>query len=425
MYHMKMRFASLTIIFCVIFCMENTMAKEITSEATSEAIPETTTEIVPEPTTEMISETTTEAETVTKKTTSKYVVSKLSPAKSKIIVLDPGHCKNHKGAHYNGVKEEKAVLIIAKACQNILNQFGDVTVYLTRSTSGCCKALRLGDCLIARNRLAKRLSADALISFHLNADDNTKKQGALILPAYYSGYNNEIAAETQALGKVFLDELSILGLKNKGFLLRKSSIPRYPNGAYSDYYSIVRNGVRLKIPSLIVEHGFTTNISDVTNFFQTKSQLTNLGIADANAIITYYGLNQGTIDGYFAKKGSAKYFKIDKKTKVRGWVKYSGKWYYFNKSNSKMKKGFLKIGKKKYYLNPSTGELTIGWFNVNGKTYLAKGNGTIVKSQAYSDGLNTYLFSSTGRKFMKGWHKIKNKKYYVKNGIVIDIKRIK
>lgn len=344
---------------------------------------------------------------------SEYVVSKLSPTKSKVILLDPGHCKKHMGAHENGLKEEKVVLDITKACKNKLDEYGGITVYLTRNNMNCLSSLHLGDCLSSRNNLAKRLSVDFLVSMHINADDNSSKSGALILPAYQSGYRDKIRKKTQALGSYFLQNLHSLGLKDRGFWLRKLKNGRYRNGARADYYSIVRNGVLNNIPSLIVEHGFVSNLSDCELYFNTKAKRETLGEADANAIISYYGLKRKIISGTFVKEGNSTYYVNENNQKIKGWVKNQGKWYYFDKINGKMKTGFLKIGKNKFYLKPSTGEMAVGWFKVKGATYLAKGNGTLVQNKAYSDGRHTYIFNSSGKKYTKGKHKINGKTYYV------------
>ena len=115
--------------------------------------------------------------------TDRFVVSELSPATSKVIVLDPGHCKKHSGASANGLREEVVVWDIAKACRDVLNQYGDVTVYMTRESNTCCEALKLGDCLSSRNNYAKQLDADFLISMHINAGASS---GANVLAAYKS-----------------------------------------------------------------------------------------------------------------------------------------------------------------------------------------------------------------------------------------------
>ena len=52
---------------------------------------------------------------------SDYIKSDLSPLTSKVIVLDPGHCKKHIGARGYGLKEEDIVLDISKACKNKLD----------------------------------------------------------------------------------------------------------------------------------------------------------------------------------------------------------------------------------------------------------------------------------------------------------------
>lgn len=357
----------------------------------------------------------------------KIIVSKLSPASSKVIVLDPGHCSEHLGARANGLKEEEVVLDIAKACKTELNKYGNVSVYMTRTTLKCCESLKLGDCLTARNNYAKRLDADFLISVHINADADPNKTGAMILPAYSSGYRDNIRVKTQAMGREILSSLHSLGIKNRGFWLRKVDFTRYPNGALADYYSIVRNGVLNNIPSLIIEHGYVTNASDCKKYFSTKAKRTELGVADANAIVSYYNLKENTITGNFVKKNGATYYMTKNNQKVKGWVKHKGKWYYFSKKNGKMRTGFVTIKKKKFYLNPSTGAMKVGWFKVKGYKYLAKGDGTVVKNTTYSDSVKTYLFSATGKKYTRGMHKINGKYYYVnpRTGTIVKNKTVR
>lgn len=353
---------------------------------------------------------------------SNFFVSPLSPEKSKIIVLDPGHCSKHTGARGNGLKEEKVVLDIAKACKKELEKYSDVTVYMTRENSSCCTSLNLGDCLIARNNYAKKLDADALISFHINWDKNPKTQGANVLAAYKSGYNDRIRIQTQALGKKILSSLSSIGIKNQGLLLRKSKNKHYKNGSLNDYYSIVRNGVLDNIPGIIIEHGYVSNPFDSANFFSTAAKRQKLGTTDASAIISYYGLNKKLISGSFVKKGKSTYYITKNNKKVTGWIKNNGKWYYFDE-NGKMVKGFITLDKNTFYLNPSSGAMTVGWFKVNGTSYLSQGNGTIVKNKAYSDGVNTYLFDFNGKQFKKGMHTVKGKTYYVSSRTSAVVKK--
>ena len=147
-----------------------------------------------------------------------------------------------------------------------------------------------------------------------------------------------------------------------------------------------------------------------------------LGVADANAIVSYYGLNPIQNKGKFVKENGATYYVTEDGRKVTGWVKHNSKWYYFSKNNGKMRKGFISVGKKKYYLSGSNGALRTGWIKVKGYRYLTKGDGSVIRNQAYSDSVKTYLFSKTGKKYTKVRHRIKGKIYYINKrpGTVIN-----
>ena len=337
--------------------------------------------------------------------------SSLSPAKSKVILLDPGHCKSHKGAKANGIKEEDVNLDIGKACRNYLNKYSDVTVYITRTNNKCLKRLKLGDCLTARNHLAKRLSADSLVSFHINWDPDKKRSGAMILAAYNSGYNKYVSTTTQALGSSIMANLQELGIKSEGFWFRTLDDEKYKNGAKADYYSIVREGVLNKIPSLIIEHGYVSNKSDCNNYFKTAEQRKSLGVADAKGIINYYKLSAKNIEGDFQTISGKTYFVDKEGNKIAGWVKKDGKWYHFNNKTAVMNKGFFKEAGNKFYLNPKTGEMTSGWFTIRGKSYLEKGNGVLLTNQIYTDVVKIYLLNKSV-KIKNGWVTYKKAKYY-------------
>lgn len=403
------------------------------TEATTEKSTEVTTETTTEATTERPTEATTEVATeqpTTEQPKQEQVVnpdlelSKLSPAEAKVVVLDPGHCGKHPGASGNGLREEVVVLDIAQACQENLDKYGDVTVYMTRESGSCCSALNLGDCLIARNNYAKILDADFLVSMHINAGSST---GANVLAAYQSGYHDNIRKETQAFGKIALSNLSKLGIKNRGFLLRKSGTGnKYSNGKLADYYSIVRNGVIQNIPSVIIEHGYITSSSDCSKFFRTKSKRTKVGKADAKSIASYYGLNQKLVSGEFEFEGNTAYYKTSGGKRAAGWIKDDGLWYYFDLADGKMHSGFLTVGNDTFYLSPTTGEMVVGWFTVNGVKYLARGNGTLVKSGIHSDGIYTYMFDQTGKQAKKGFYTLGSSTYYVnsKKHVVSGLQKI-
>lgn len=383
---------------------QSTASEEITTIAepsggeqpvTTPAVSEQTTTEQPAATPTNTEQPTTEPSVTTPAATSEFIKSTLSPVKAKTIVLDPGHCETHRGASYGNMCEEVIVLDFAKACKKYLDQYGDINVYMTRTTNACSKSIAPGDCLIARNYYSKLLSADFLISMHIDYD---KGSGAKILVPYKSGFNDLVRQKSRAFGKNVLKELANIGFKNDGFLLRRSSkYSRYKNGKRTDYYSIVRNGVLLNVPSVIIEHGFLNRATDRNKYFKTQEQRAMVGTADAKAIVSYFNLTSPVINGKLTKIGKATYYITDTSQKVTGWVKHNGSWYYFDETTGKMKTGFVTIGKNTFYLKPSTGKMASSWFKVNGVKYLSRGNGTLVKNQKYSDGYYTYKFNAKGK----------------------------
>ena len=91
-----------------------------------------------------------------------------------------------------------------------------------------------------------------------------------------------------------------------------------------------------------------------------------------------------------------------------------------------MDKGFIIVGKNKFYLDSKTGVLKTGWFIVKNKKYLAKGNGVILRSKIYNDGVSSYYFNSKGYK-KNGWVTYKNATYYFskKKGMLKGKQKIK
>ena len=340
------------------------------------------------------------------------LVTGLSPADAKVLVIDPGHCNIHPGARGNGLKEEVVNMDISNAFCEALTDYGEITVYMTREDGGCCRSLVSGsDCLYARSNYACDLEADFLVSIHINAGYSN---GANALVAYDSGYHSEICRQTQGFGRVALKKLKAIGIANKGFLLRKSgSGSRYPNGKVCDYYAIVRRGVVDRIPGVIIEHGYITSASDCKKFFKTRAKREKVGKADAEAVIDYYHLSKKVVDGEFVEENGATFYKTAEGNKVGGWVKFDNTWFYFSEKNGQLQKGMLNIDGNSFYLNPSTGEMVVGEFELNGYDYLARGNGTLVKAAKHTDGIRTHLYDGNGRKLKKGFHTIDGSIYYV------------
>lgn len=349
----------------------------------------------------------------------------LSPLTSTVLVIDPGHCKKHPGAKGNGLREEVVTMDISAACQSALDQYADITVYMTRDANSCCAGLGVGECLSARNNYAKKLDADFLVSMHINAGRST---GANVLTAYRSGYHDDIRKQTQAFGKVALKNLKAIGVANRGLLLRRSgSGNRYPNGRLADYYSIVRRGVVQEIPGVIIEHGYITSSSDCNKFFRTKAKRKKVGKTDAKSIISYFKLSKKLEKGTMEQDSDGTYYRLSDNKKAGGFIKQDGVWYYFDEFTGKMCRGFKNIGDDTIYLSPTTGEMVTGWFTVDGKRYLAKGNGAIVKGEFYTDGIHTYYFNADGTLRKKGYFTIEDNTYYAdaKGYVAAGIMKIK
>ncbi len=222
--------------------------------------------------------------------------------KAYVIVLDPGHGQNggkDTGACANGLVERDINLKIALACRDALASYNNVTIYMTRTTSVSSYSLS------GLTSFAQSKNADYLISFHNNWVANSSTRGSLICVPNRN-YNSYVYNETQVLGNKILEQLCALGLNNKGFLYRDypydpddPSADKYPDGSKADYYAIVRNGKKAGIPSIIIEHAFMSNISDVTEYLNSDAKLTALGQADARGIANALGLsNSGPITIY-------------------------------------------------------------------------------------------------------------------------------
>ena len=90
-----------------------------------------------------------------------------------------------------------------------------------------------------------------------------------------------------------LDELSKLGLKNRGIKIRSTEYDTYPDGSLRDWYGIIRRSKLAGFPGIIVEHAFIDNESDAAKNPKEESFLKQCGVADATGIANYFGLSKG------------------------------------------------------------------------------------------------------------------------------------
>ena len=207
-----------------------------------------------------------------------------------VIVLDPGHDSTHIGASANGLHEEQLTYKIALYCKAELENYAGVTVYLTRGEACPYPGTSSGDCNINRVNYAKSVGANAYISIHLNSSSSASAKGAEV---YYpnANYNQYAYYIGNGLAEAILTKLAALGLNNRGTKIKNSSDTTYPDGSVADYYSVIRNSKLNGIAGIIIEHAFITNADDAS-LLSSEYGLMALGVADANGIVAYCGLQQ-------------------------------------------------------------------------------------------------------------------------------------
>lgn len=241
-----------------------------------------------------------------------------------VVVLDPGHDATHCGAAGNGLREEVLTLKIAQYCKEELEKYKNVTVYMTRNDGSCLDPSSNSKCMEARCRYAANMNADVLVSIHVDAGSTTRT-GAMALVAKNGVYRDDLSTVTQDVGQKILDELTSIGLASRGLYIRMSDSTgeefRYPNGATADWYSIVRNSIKMGIPGLIMEHGFISNPSDVANYLNSDEKLKALGVADATGIAKYFGLSKdASVIDVMINTSEEPY--VENKDDISGFVSY-------------------------------------------------------------------------------------------------------
>lgn len=192
-----------------------------------------------------------------------------------VVVIDAGHGEDDPGSiALDGRYEKDYNLQIAQAMKDELSKYEGVRVYLTRSGDEWMSNT-------ARSMVAASLHADFLISVHNNSGSDTNS-GCLV----YRSLNQYYGEKTNEMGSLITENLAGLGLRNGGVLTREST-----TDAGEDYYTLIGEGVRAGVPSIIVEHCFLSNESDLA-FINQDGMTAKMGQADAKAVVTYFKLNK-------------------------------------------------------------------------------------------------------------------------------------
>ncbi|MEE0419979.1 MAG: N-acetylmuramoyl-L-alanine amidase [Lachnospiraceae bacterium] len=289
-----------------------------------------------------------------------------------VVVLDPGHGGDESGAvrSWDGVDyiEKDITLKISRYTKKELEKYMGVKVYLTRTGDSTLS-------LEERVNYAAGKGATVLISQHINStpQHESTATGAEVMVSS-GNYDASQAAETANIARVILNELEKAGFQNRGLVYKLSETGNtYPNGNLADYYGIVRRSVLAGFPGMIVEHGFVSNPEDCKRYYGSNSKIKALGVADAKAIASYYGL---------------------KKKNLSGWNKEGKRWYYLNANGDRVGTGWLTLGSSKYYIDKSGYRMT-GWHKIGGKQYFFGSDGVMQKG-LLTRGRQKYWFTSKG-----------------------------
>lgn len=187
-----------------------------------------------------------------------------------VVVIDPGHGGDNLGAQVDGIIEKEINLKVATAMYEHLSMYEGVEVHLTHYED---EELSLKK----RAQIAEGLNADYLISLHFNASEYHQLYGTECWVPYDDFYE-----ETYEMASYFIDELTGIGLYNRGIKTRL-------NDEGDNYYGIIRESERLDIPCVLVEHCHLDNKND-DGYYKTDEKLEEFGVLDAEAVAKYLGL---------------------------------------------------------------------------------------------------------------------------------------
>jgi len=178
---------------------------------------------------------------------------------NKIVFIDPGHgfsdggTKSPEGIGFD-LKESEIVLDVGLRVRDILKN-NNITVVMSRTTDidERQKDKTISLKLEERVKAANNINATAFVSIHVNAfEDSSDVRGASI---YYCKKDDEYNKKSESLAQNIIDEFTKHTNADKTPSLegRKRGSSFYVNRA-------------AKMPSVLFELGFITNVMDSENF---------------------------------------------------------------------------------------------------------------------------------------------------------------
>ena len=307
-------------------------------------------------------------------------------AKNVVVVLDPGHDSKHAGAYGNGVHEEVATLKIAKYCKEELEQYGGITVYMTRESAACPfpNSKDNIDDIKQRTAWAKTKGADVFVSFHLNSNNSSSPNGAEV-------YYPKTSSGGAALAQKIQGELVALGLKNRGTKANET-------------LAVINSSMRNGFPGVLIEHAFVSNSSDANNYLNSDAKLKKLGVADAKGIASYFGLSKGK----WVQDSKGWKYEVNGKYVISQWMTIGGEKYYFDAEGYRVI-GWQTIRSQKYYFMPD-GHMHMGWLSFGDTYYYMMPDGHM--HTGWLSFGNTYYYMNQDGMRVTGWQTIAGQKYY-------------
>ena len=328
------------------------------------------------------------------------------------IALDPGHGGSDPGASANGLVEKDLTLAVGRALKAELETYQGVRVHMTREDDSR-PSENISQDLSARVASSVAAGASALVSLHFNSG-TAGSSGAEVWYPNASSYNYSTHTQGAALATAIQNQLTSLGLTDRGIKTRDNPYYDYPDGSTGDYYAISRHARLSNLTGIIVEHAFLTSASDAARL-REPGFVQSLAMADAAGIAQALGLSKGTwhndggrwrfgadgkyLTGWFSV-GGVWYWGDSEGYTVTGWQVINWRWYYFDASTA-MQTGWRQIDGAWYYLG-SSGAMVFGWAKDGGAWYHLGASGRMDTGWIL-DGWSWYYLEPASGAMRTGW----------------------
>lgn len=329
-----------------------------------------------------------------------------------VIALDPGHGGSDPGASANGLVEKDLTLAVGRALKAELETYQGVRVHMTREDDSR-PSENISQDLSARVASSVAAGASALVSLHFNSG-SAGANGAEVWYPNASSYNYSTHTQGAALATAIQNQLTSLGLADRGTKTRDNPYYDYPDGSTGDYYAISRHARLSNLTGIIVEHAFLTSASDAARL-REPGFVQSLAMADAAGIAQALGLSKGTwhndggrwrfgadgkyLTGWFSV-GGVWYWGDSEGYTVTGWQVIGWRWYYFDGSTA-MQTGWRQIDGAWYYLG-SSGAMATGWAEDGGAWYHLGASGRM-DTGWIPDGWSWYYLDPVSGAMRTGW----------------------